>query len=92
MCCREISQDKPLLLALAEPLITAAKAQNQLEVERMLSMCHAGAQLQQRADEKAQRLRDMFYSLTAQLKEARTECVSTSLALLAAITRITVET
>jgi hypothetical protein len=73
-----IVQDNALLLALAEPLVTAARAQNQLQVDRMLSICHAGAQLQQQADEKAQRLRDLFYSLTAQLKEARAACVSKS--------------
>jgi hypothetical protein len=77
-------QDNQLLLALAEPLVTAAKAQNELEVQRMLKNCQEGAALQQQAEEKAGRLRDLFYSLMAQLKEARASCVSTALALAAA--------
>jgi hypothetical protein len=76
------TQDSQLLLALGEPLITAAKAQNQLQVDRMLSICQQGAALQQQADEKAGQLRDLFYSLMAQLKEARAACVSRTGALL----------
>ncbi|WIA28965.1 hypothetical protein OEZ86_011500 [Tetradesmus obliquus] len=69
--------DDSLLLALAEPLLTAARAENQLQVERMLRLCQEGAALQQQAEEKAGRLRDLFYSLTAQLKEARAACETT---------------
>lgn len=72
------TQDDSLLLALAEPLLTAARAENQLQVERMLRLCQEGAALQQQAEEEAGRLRDLFYSLTAQLKEARAACVSTA--------------
>lgn len=73
-------QDPLLLLAIAEPLITTARAQNQLQAEQLISACHQGAQVQQQAEQIAAELRDKYYSLTAQLKEARAACVSTSAA------------
>jgi hypothetical protein len=71
-------QDSALLVSLAEPLVTAAEANNQLQVERMLGLCQQEAQMQQQAEETATKLKDMYYELTAQLREANTKEVSTA--------------
>lgn len=71
-----LPQDSALLVSLAEPLVTAAEANNQLQVERMLELCQEGAQMQQQAEETATKLKDMYYELTAQLRETNTQEVS----------------
>ncbi|KAF8072833.1 zinc transporter [Scenedesmus sp. PABB004] len=68
---RDVGDDAALLAALAEPLVTAARAQNQRQVQRLLAACQAGAQVQAQAEAAAAQLRDMYYALTAQLKDAR---------------------
>jgi hypothetical protein len=66
-------QDSALLVSLAEPLVTAAEANNQVQVERMLGLCQQEAQMQQQAEETATKLKDMYYELTAQLRETNTQ-------------------
>lgn len=67
------SQDAQLLSVLREPLITAAKAQNQLQTERLLRTFAAGSQLQQQAEESARCLSNLYYSLKAQLGQAQAQ-------------------
>jgi hypothetical protein len=66
-------QDSALLVSLAEPLVTAAEAHNQLQVERLLRLCQEGAALQEEAERTAEQLKEMYYELTAQLREAATD-------------------
>lgn len=70
--CTLLLQDSVLLVSLAEPLLTAAKAHNQQQVEQLLRLCQEGAQLQEEAERTAEHLKDMYYELTAQLREAAT--------------------
>lgn len=73
-------QDAQLLSLLSEPLITAAKAQSQLQTERLLTACQAGAGLQQQAEELAGCMGDLYYSLKAQLGQAQTQVNTSSAA------------
>jgi hypothetical protein len=66
-------QDPVLLQTLAEPLTAAAEAHNQLQVERLLQLCQEGAQMQQQAEQTASQLKDLYYELTAQLREVHTQ-------------------
>lgn len=59
-------------MSLAEPLLTAAEAHNQQQVEQLLRLCQEGAQLQEEAERTAEHLKEMYYELTAQLCEAAT--------------------
>lgn len=72
-------QDTPLLLALAEPLLAAARAQNQLQAQRLLAACQRGSQLQVQAEAAAGKLTELYYHLSAQLGEV-TAAVSVHLA------------
>lgn len=63
-------------MQLAEPLVTAAEAQNQLQVERLLRLCQEGAQMQQQAEQAASQLKDTYYELSAQLRDAQPQEVS----------------
>lgn len=71
-----LPQDAALLVQLAEPLVTAAEAQNQLQVERLLRLCQEGAQMQQQAEQAASQLKDTYYELSAQLRDAQPQEVS----------------
>jgi len=65
-------QLRPLL----EPLLVAARAQNQLQAQRLLTTCREGAQVQQQAEAAAARLSDMYYELAAELAEAKEKVCS----------------
>jgi hypothetical protein len=65
-------QLRPLL----EPLLVAARAQNQLQAQRLLTTCREGAQVQQQAEAAAARLSDMYYELAAELAEAKDQVCS----------------
>lgn len=62
-------QDSALLVQLSEPLLTAAEAHNQLQVERLLRLCQEGAAMQQQAEQVAAQLKDTYYELSAQLRD-----------------------
>lgn len=66
-------QDTQLLLLLSEPLLTAIKAQNQLQLERVLKALKDGSGLQQQSEQIAGRLSDLYYSLKAQLAQAQAQ-------------------
>lgn len=70
MCC--LPQDS-LLAQLSEPLLTAAEAHNQLQVERLLRLCRQGAAMQQQAEQVAAQLKDTYYELTAQLRDIQAQ-------------------
>lgn len=68
-------QDAALLAQLAEPLVTAAEAHTHLEVDKLLRLARTGSELQQHAESTAAQLKDMYYELTAQLRELQTDMV-----------------
>jgi hypothetical protein len=43
-------------------------------VERLLALCQQGAQMQQQAEQAATQLKDMYYELAAQVREAQQVC------------------
>lgn len=71
-----VLQDSALLVSLAEPLVAAAEANNQLQAERLLQLCSDMQEYHQRAEETAAQLKERYYELTAQLREAHTQEVS----------------
>lgn len=76
MCLLLTSQDTALLVGLSEPLLRAAAAHNQLQVERLVGLCRDGTQVQQQAEDQAGYLKETFYELTAQIREQRDQQVS----------------
>jgi hypothetical protein len=68
-----LHQDPQLVARLCAPLLAAAEAHNQLQAERLTRLCQEGSQLQAQAEAAADQLKELFYSLTAQLREAQAQ-------------------
>ena len=58
-----------MLIQLAEPLLAAAEAHNQLGVQQLLQLCRQGAEVEQQAQHLAAALKESYYDMTAELRE-----------------------